>query len=131
MPDHVPHTLAADDAESLLRELASWGPTTTIVLHGGCVFEFKGVFPSGHVAEGYYNLEGGIPGFHGHIRLGEIAAIGFQEKQHRGRDSYAFTFENANGENLFKVFLGRSAAGEVYAEQIERFQYIRDQRSSN
>ena len=131
MPDHVPHTLQDGDAESLLRELASWGPTTTIVLHGGCVFEFKGVFPSGHVAEGYYNLDGGMPGFHGPIRLAEIEAIGFQEKQHRGRDSYAFTFENGNGENLFKIFLGRTEAGEVYAGQLERFRTIRDQHLTN
>jgi putative heme utilization carrier protein HutX len=114
------------EAKALLRVLATWGATTTVILHGGCVFEFKGVFPPGEVGQGYYNLDGPTPGFHGHLRLDAIASIGFQEKQHRGRDSYAFTFDNADGENLFKVFLGRDEVGQVFREQIERFQTIRE-----
>tara|TARA_R110002072_G_scaffold23437_7_gene81158 strand:- start:4272 stop:4685 length:414 start_codon:yes stop_codon:yes gene_type:complete len=119
-------SLVADQAEALLRDLADWGTTTTVVQHGGCVFEFKGPFPPGAPGMGYYNLEGELPGFHGHIRLDAIACIGFQEKQHRGRDSYAFVFQGVQGEVLFKVFLGRSSDGSVYPEQIERFHAIRD-----
>ena len=117
---------AASNAESLLRALAQWGPTTTVVQHGGCVFEFKGPFPPGAVGEGYYNLAGATPGFHGHIRLDVIDSIGFQERQHRGRDSYAFVFTDAQGEPVFKVFLGRDHAGEVYPDQIKKFHSIRD-----
>ncbi len=119
-------SLPGSEAEALLRDLTSWGPTTTIVLHGGCVFEFKGDFPAGEIAEGYYNLDGPTPGFHGHLRLDAIESIGFQQRRHRGRDSYAFTFDNAAGENLFKVFLGRDEAGEIFPRQIEKFEQIRD-----
>jgi putative heme utilization carrier protein HutX len=118
--------LPGSDALGLLQELASWGNTTTIILRGGCVFEFKGPFPAGSMAEGYYNLDGPVPGFHGHIRLEAIESIGLQQRPHRGRDSYAFTFDNAAGENLFKVFLGRDQAGEVIPAQLRAFQAIRD-----
>ena len=121
--------MAGSQAESLLRELATWGPTTTVIVHGGCVFEFKGPFPSGEPGEGYYNLEGTYPGFHGHIRLDAIAAIGFQEKLHRGRDSYAFTFTSAGGDTLLKVFLGRDADGEIDKQQLAKFRHIRDTRT--
>mgnify|MGYP000285770774 CR=1 FL=1 len=122
-------SLSASQAEPLLRLLVDWGPTTTVVQHGGCVFEFKGVFPPGAVAEGYYNLNGATPGFHGHIRLDAIAAIAFQQRQHRGRDSYAFVFKNGEGESLFKVFLGRDQAGAVYPDQIDQFNAMCDRLS--
>lgn len=117
--------LAGDQAEALMRRLATWGNTTTIVIHGGCVFEFKGPFPEGSIAEGYYNLEGPVPGFHGHIRLDAIVSIGFQDKQHRGRQSYAFTFQDKEGKNIFKVFLGRDENGELIADQVQAFKDIR------
>lgn len=119
-------SLPASQAEPLLRALAVWGPTTTVVQHGGCVFEFKGPFPPGAVGEGYYNLYGATPGFHGHLRLDVIETIGFQERQHRGQDSYAFVFKDAAGAALFKVFLGRDDTGTVYPDQIKKFHAIRD-----
>ncbi|KZX60520.1 heme iron utilization protein [Halioglobus sp. HI00S01] len=120
--------LAGSEAEALLREVATWGKLTTVILHGGCVFEFKGSFPAGDIGMGFYNLDGRTSGgFEGHIRLDAIASIGFQDKLHRGRASYAFTFNNASGENLFKVFLGRDEQGEVFAAQLEKFNMIRDQ----
>lgn len=117
--------LAGGQAHALLCELATWGNTTTIILHGACVFEFKGPFPKGEIAEGYYNLSGPVPGFHGHINLGAIAYIGFQDKPRRGRESYAFTFQDADDNNIFKVFLGRDEQGQLLAEQVTAFQRIK------
>lgn len=123
------NNLPGHQAEALMVELARWGNLTTIVLHGGCVFEFKGPFPEGAAAEGYYNLTGPVPGFHGHIRLDAVDHIGFQVRQHRGRDSYAFTFNDAQGSNLFKVFLGRDEAGELIPSQVASFKRIQQQRT--
>ena len=122
--------MSGSEAEALLREVATWGKTTTVILHGGCVFEFKGTFPAGNLGMGYYNLDGATSGgFEGHIKLDAIATVGFQDKPHRGRNSYAFTFDNTDGQNLFKVFLGRDEQGEIFPEQIEKFNTIRARQS--
>lgn len=120
-------TMPGEQAQALLEQLADWGTMTTIVLHGGSVFEFMGPFPKGSVAEGFYNLSGPVPGFHGHLNLKLVNQIRFQDKQHRGRESYAFVFENAEGEVIFKVFLGRDEKGELLAAQKQRFLAMQQQ----
>lgn len=112
-------------AEALLMALSTWGNTTTIIIHKGCVFEFKGPFPKGAIAQGFYNLDGPIPGFHGHIKLEAITQIKFQDKQHRGRQSYAFDFQDKQGSSIFKVFLGRNDQGELIPEQVDAFMRIK------
>lgn len=119
--------LAGDQALSLLESLPEWGPVVTIVLHGGCVFEFKGEFPSGSVGRGFYNLDGPVPGFHGHLNLSAIDHIGFQDRPHAGRRSLALTFNDRDGGSLFKVFVGRSSDGELISQQVQRFESLRKQ----
>lgn len=125
MNQSVEPTLQHEQVLPLLQALPHWGNTVTIVFSGGCVFEFKGPFPGGTLAEGFYNLDGPVPGFHGHLRLGALQRVRFQDKPHRGRDSYAFVFEDAAGSTVFKVFLGRDSEGEIIATQLEQFQRIR------
>jgi putative heme utilization carrier protein HutX len=126
-PGHLP----ADAVLPLLRQLPTLGPTTTVILHGGCVFEFKGPFPGGSVAEGFYNLQGTRRsaddhlGFEGHLRLEAMTRVRFQDRPHRGRASYAFVFEDDKGRSLFKVFLGRDEAGEIIPEQLAFFETLR------
>lgn len=112
----------------LLHALPALGTTTTVILHGGCVFEFKGPFPGGTEAEGFYNLDGTTPGFHGHLRLSAMASVRFQDRPHRGRASYAFVFTDDDGRCLFKVFLGRTDGGELIASQLMFFKALRQQR---
>ncbi|EAR09020.1 heme utilization cystosolic carrier protein HutX [Reinekea blandensis] len=114
-------TLPGAQAESLLKQIAGWGPVTTIVIHLGSVFEFKGPFPDGSVGHGFYNLNGPVPGFHGHLNLGDVDHIAFQTKPHRGRESYALVFNNRNGDTIFKIFLGRDDQGELLAHQKAAF----------
>lgn len=111
--------------EDLLRELATWGNTTTIVVRGGSVFEFKGPFPEGVMADGYYNLHGLLPGFHGHLRLDRIARVRFQEKTHRGRASYAFCFDTDQAETVFRVFLGRDDKGDLIPGQLAAYEQLK------
>ena len=49
--------MPGDQSQSLLETISQWQNTTTIILHGGSVFEFKGVFPKGELAHGFYNLK--------------------------------------------------------------------------
>jgi len=127
--DSKVQALDGKNAEALLCALATWGNTTTIVLHGGCVFEFKGSFPKGSIAEGFYNLEGTLTGFHGHIRLEAIDKIGLQDKKHRNRQSYAFDFKDKENKSIFKVFIGRNASGELITEQVDAFKRIQNSAS--
>lgn len=121
-------TISGKDSLALLEELTTWGDLTTIILHGGSVFEFKGPFPQGVSAEGYYNLKGpgkgSAAGFEGHLNLQKIDTIQCLEKQHRGRDSYAFVFLDQQGSAIFKVFLGRDAEGNIYENQLAAFKAI-------
>jgi hypothetical protein len=125
----VPKTeasLSGDHAQILLERLSTWGPLTTIIFAGGSVFEFKGAFPNGSIAEGFYNFgHAGSEGFQGHLNLRNVKSIAFQDKLHRGRQSYAFVFRDKKSACIFKIFLGRGANGELITEQIEAFNKIR------
>lgn len=115
------------DTLALLAEISALGSVTTIVIHHGHVFEYKGEFPSGSMAEGYYNLHA-EQGFTGHLRLAAIHHIDMVCGQHRGRDTYYWQFCHDNGDVAFKVFLGRDANGDVISRQkqwfLDRFQQL-------
>jgi putative heme utilization carrier protein HutX len=119
--------MPGSQAKRLLEEIADWAWVTTIVVHGGSVFEFKGPFPKGEEGHGFYNLHGDMPGFHAHLNLELVSHIRFQDKPHRGRESYAFVFENADNEVIFKLFLGRDSSGELISTQTERFKALQAQ----
>lgn len=118
------YSLSSAQAQALLEDIATWGKTTTIILHGGCVFEFKGDFPGGSIAQGYYNLSSGGNGFEGHIKLEQLALLHFQQGTHRGRESYALCFQDSPDSTVFKVFLGRDDEGELIASQVEKFKAL-------
>lgn len=115
--------IPGDKALELLQEIADWGNTTTIILHGGSVFEFKGNFPQGSVAQGFYNLKG-ESGFEGHLNLAKVDHIAFQDKQHRGKQSYALVFNDKDNGCIFKIFVGRDSDGELLENQVTRFKEL-------
>lgn len=119
--------MPGQNAQQLLEQISEWGSMTTIVIHAGSVFEFSGAFPRGSVAEGFYNLQADGHGFHGHLNLQKVKQISFQTKPHRGRESYAFVFEDADGAVIFKVFLGRDEQGELLLSQREKFYQLMQQ----
>ncbi len=116
--------LPSEQVEPLLKALSQWHYCTVIVLHGGCVFEFKGPFPPGSFSHGYYNLNSHGKGFEGHLNLATIKQVSFQDKPHRGKESYAFVFEDEQGAAIFKVFVGRDTDGKLLDNQVEQFKAI-------
>lgn len=120
--------LPVEQVLPLLRALPDWGNLVTIIFAGGSVFEFKGPFPHGSPGQAFYNLQGPVPGLHGHLLLANLVRVRCQDKPHRGRASYAFVFEDADGHVVFKVFLGRDEKGEVFPDQLDRFNRIRQMR---
>lgn len=111
-------------AQVILEELASWGKTTTIIIHHGCVFEYKGCFPQGKMGQGFYNLDSQGNGFEGHLNLERITAIELESKLHRGRQAYALVFKGDDNELIFKVFVGRDDNGELFTEQVKAFEKL-------
>ncbi|WP_101760074.1 heme utilization cystosolic carrier protein HutX [Oceanicoccus sp. KOV_DT_Chl] len=115
--DNIPaNCLAGSEAQQLLETISQWKNTTAVILHGGSVFEFKGVFPQGELAQGFYNLKG-ESGFEGHLNLKKITSIAFQSKLHRGQESHAFVFQDGNHYCIFKIFLGRDSDHQLYLSQ--------------
>ncbi len=123
----TPVKFPGEQALEVLQALPAWGDVVTIVLHGSCVFEYKGPFPPGEVGRGFYNLQGTRPGFEGHLRLDAIDHIGFQDRPHAGRIAHALTFNDKHGRNIFKVFLGREADGSIKTEQLAAYEQLRAQ----
>ncbi|WP_096087374.1 heme utilization cystosolic carrier protein HutX [Agaribacterium haliotis] len=121
--------LSGKHAQTLLESFSDWGPMTTIVFSSGSVFEFKGPFPKGAVAHGYYNLKGAgdnaNAGFEGHLKLDAVASIALVDKLHRGARSLSFVFEDKNGECIFKVFVGRDEHRELIASQVQAFEQLK------
>ncbi len=61
MNDKHAGCMPGKQAKMLLEEIAGWEWVTTIVLHAGSVFEFKGPFPTGTEGQSFFNLNGELP----------------------------------------------------------------------
>lgn len=124
MPDDMA-TLAVDNRVlELIESLPGWGMLTVIVQNEGSIFEFKGHFPKGSIAHGYYNFMHHETPFHGHLRIDNITDVGLVSKPHRGSESHSFVFMSANGNCVFKVFLGRDAQRQLIPQQVQRFKQL-------
>lgn len=120
LPDDEWHSIALTEMDGLFTSLPLWGNVTTIITVSGNIFEFKGPFPKGKYARGYYNLIPKNNGFHGHLKLDEITHIVIISKAFRGRESYSINFFGRFEEIVFKVYLGRDEKGVLLPEQVER-----------
>ncbi|AMG29245.1 heme utilization cystosolic carrier protein HutX [Grimontia hollisae] len=114
-------------AQTILEAIPSWGKVTTIVHSGGSVFEFKAAFPKGKVAHGYYNLMGREGQLHGHLRLDLVSDIVFVSKPFRGTESHYIGFYDASGHCVFKIYLGRDKKRQLFPEQVERFNAMKQE----
>lgn len=122
--------LPLSEKDSLLEELPTWGNMTTIISVSGSIFEFKGAFPKGKYAHGYYNLITKGDGLHGHLKLDDISAIALLSRPFRGQESHAINFFGAKGEVVFKVYLGRDKKRVLIPEQVSRFKQLKQLNST-
>ena len=111
----------------LIEELPGWGRITAIVQSEGSVFEFKGEFPKGSIAHGYYNFMHHKNPFHGHLLVDGITEVAFLSKPHRGSESHSMVFLAPSGNCVFKVFLGRDSERKLISQQVERFKQLKQQ----
>jgi len=121
LPEEMTAILPGDQAQTILEQLVGFGPVTTIVHSFGSIFEVKAPFPKGKVARGYYNLMGREGELHGHLKLDNVKNIALVSKLFMGRESHYFGFFCQDGNNIFKIYLGRNEKRELIAEQVEQF----------
>lgn len=121
LPREMVAIAPGSQAQSILEQLTDWGKVTTIMHSFGSIFEVKAPFPKGKLARGYYNLMGENGELHGHLKLDVISHIALVSKPFMGRESHYFGFFSEQGDNIFKVYLGRNEKRELLTEQVERF----------
>ncbi|WP_264877176.1 heme utilization cystosolic carrier protein HutX [Vibrio agarivorans] len=120
LPAEMVTTVSGEHAEGVLTQLTEWGNVTTIVNSWGSIFEFKGPFPKGKSAHGYYNIMGKA-GLHGHLKLDLITNIAFVSKLFHGTETHHIAFFNQEGSCVFRVYLGRDKARNLIPEQLTAF----------
>ncbi|WP_237486715.1 heme utilization cystosolic carrier protein HutX [Vibrio hippocampi] len=127
LPDEMVATASGDMTQELLESLPEWGKVTTIVHSFGSIFEVKASFPKGKVARGYYNLMGKEGELHGHLKLDLITDVALVSKPFMGSESHYFGFFNADGNSVFKIYLGRDKKRVLIQDQVDRFKALQQQ----
>jgi len=111
--------------EEIWRDLVAWGEITFVVHTRDGVFESKGAIPPGSFGRGYFNIHGDSP-IGGHLRAERCRTIYFVDRPFFGKRSCSVQFINEDGEAMFKVFVGRNEDRSLKAEQVVRFETLRD-----
>ncbi len=105
LPEDMRRFAPASRFEAVWTELTAWRSATFIMQHLGTVLEIKGPIPAGIHGHGYFNLVPGCLG--GHLKVDDLAAIGFLSMPFMGLESLSVQFFNAEGAVKFSVYAGR------------------------
>lgn len=105
----------------VLTDIAGWGDITFICHSKDAIVEFCGPLPEGRIGHGMYNLQGGKTGLSGHLRPENCKAIFFVRRPFMGVETMSIQFFNAEGETIFKVYVGRDEQRKLKVDQIKRF----------
>lgn len=106
---------------TVLGDIADWGDITFITHSKDAVVEFSGPMPAGKIGHGMYNLQGAGNGLSGHLRHDNCRAIYFVRRPFMGMETLSVQFFNAEGEAIFKIYVGRDEQRRLKADQIARF----------
>ncbi|MES5098979.1 heme utilization cystosolic carrier protein HutX [Agrobacterium sp. BA1120] len=125
----LPHGAAvsapAEKFNDIWNELRTWGEVLMIVQTPDIVFEVPGHLPVGTEGHGWFNIHGDSP-IGGHIKKDNCASITFIDREFHGRRSLSVWFMNAGGSAMFKLFVRRDANKELLADQLTKFEALRD-----
>lgn len=119
LPQECRVRVEAKHFAAVMEDVTDWGDVTFLVHTKDIIAEFKGPVPRGSFGRGYYNLEGGALG--GHIRAENCSAIYFVTRPFMKLQSCSIWFMNAEGEPMFKIFVGRNEDRSLKQEQVGRF----------
>ncbi len=119
-PGHVRWT-GAENFQSIMAELATWGEVLFLVHTPSIVLEVKGSIPPGVQGRGYFNLHGESP-IGGHLKEDRCASIAFVRRPFMGMDGASVQFFDADGGSMFKVFVRRTADKKLDQAQLAQFE---------
>ncbi len=111
----------------VLSDIANWGDIMFICHSKDAIIEFSGPLPKGEMGHGMYNLHGGPGGLSGHLRPENCTAIFFVSRLFMGMETKSIQFFNAEGETIFKIYVGRDRERKLKAVQVERFERLATQ----
>jgi len=120
LPVEMWKRVAGEHFIDVMQDVSGWGGITFIVHTKDAIVEFEGPLPGGTPGHGFYNLKGGA-GLSGHLRAANCQAIVFLRRPFMGMDTLSIQFFNADGEAMFKIFVGRDESRRLKADQVERF----------
>jgi len=126
LPEEMRAEIPGERFCEVMAEVAGWGPVTFIVHTADGVFEIGGPLPQGALGRGFFNLQGS-GGLSGHLRADRCRSIVLLRRPFMGKQTASLQFFNASGGSMFKIFLGRDAAGELRADQLARFEALERQ----
>ena len=112
--------------DEIIEDISKWGKILMIKITPSFVIEIKDFMPTGTYGHGYYNFNTQGSSISGHLKSSDIEKIVFSSKIHRGMLSHSVSFNDANGENIFKVFVTRNENREIIKDQFDKFIALRD-----
>lgn len=107
------------------QDMTDWGEVLMIVHTEDIVLEVEGALPDGSEGHGWFNIHGDSP-IGGHIRKDRCASIAFVDRGFHGRRSCSVWFMNGEGRAMFKIFVRRDAEKALLADQLQRFEALRE-----
>lgn len=125
LPSGSAKSVSGERFADIWTDLTGWGAVTFIVHTADGVFETRAALPPGSAGRGYFNIHGDSA-LGGHIRAERCAAIYFIDRPFFKRRSCSLQFINLDGAPMFKVFVARDDKRELLADQLERFERLRE-----
>ena len=112
--------------DEIIEDISKWGKILMIKITPSFVIEIKDFMPTGTYGHGYYNFNTKGSSISGHLKASDIEKIVFSSKVHRGMLSHSVSFNDINGEHIFKVFVTRNENREIIKDQFDKFIALRD-----
>ena len=125
LPEGAAVIAAKEEFAQIWTDLTAWGKVLFIVHTDDIVLEAEGNLPEGSEGHGWFNIHGDSP-IGGHIKKDNCASVTFVDRAFHGRRSCSVWFMNAKGSAMFKVFVRRDENRELIAEQLQKFEALRD-----
>ncbi len=125
LPEACCVTLEGARFAEIMEEISGWGEILLIVHTPDAVIECLGALPRGSFGRGFFNFEHGTP-IRGHIRADHCTEICLVRRPFMGLETCSAQFFNQRGEAIFKIFVFRGEDGKLKAEQVDRFEALRE-----